>query len=569
MNKAQNYLKEVFGAEPVEERPKGIYGILHTADYHEFTIVDDLGHPIHHFTGAKLANKCLPGDHVHWGEGLCALDLRGGYPPIVGTLAITSKTRYGLTAKGLPIYLFVPYDKSFPNFIVGCSTKDLSRNLIGVIKFDDWKDNSTFPRGLLQETLGPSGDYEAECQAMIWHASPLKWPKGPYEIQQRERPVRRILEGFTFNIDPAGCKDIDDVFTMKRLDEGRWKVVISISDVASYVENGSVEDILASVIGQTLYDQDGKVLRPMLPPEYSEKTCSLQPNMESYGISLCFEWNGEAITKLEWVESVFQNQRSFTYEEFQESDSEYRTTLAAIASHLAGGQEPVTDSHKWVEQMMLFYNKEAGKLLKKANMGILRRHSAPEWERLEKYQTHIPELMNLAFTSAEYCLAEETDTRHYGLESDHYAHASSPIRRYADLVNQRVLKILIRGTKEDFIVPQAMIEMNKREKAIKRFARDMDFLRAIQENKTECKGVIVDRIPEGESGSEGSYKIRIYIPTWRRIISASYKKVSENTVLSRDEKEEIDVTEFREVTVRYAFHTNLTNWKDRIILHIR
>ena len=566
MNHAQTYLKEVFGADPVDERPTGIYGILHTDDYHDFTIVDDLGHTIHQFTGAKLANKCLPGDHVHWGEGECVLDLRGGYPPIVGTLALTSKTRYGLTARGIPIYLFVPYDKSYPNFIVGCSAKDVSRNLIGIVKFDDWKDNSTFPRGNLQETLGPAGNYEAECQALIWQASPWKWPKGPYEIQSREKPVRHVLQGFTCNIDPAGCKDIDDVFTFENVGGGVWKVAISISDVATYVENGSVEDILASVIGQTLYDTDGKVLRPMLPVEYSEKTCSLLPGKESYGISLCFAWNGQNITNLEWVESICTNQQSFTYEAFQTWDSEYREVLAALASHLAGGI--VADSHEWVEQMMIFYNKEAGKLLKKSKMGILRRHSAPEWERLEKYQNHeslVPGLAHLAFSSAEYCLAEETETRHYGLESDHYAHASSPIRRYADLVNQRVLKLCIRGSKETFIVPQAMVEMNKRTRAMKRFARDMDFLRAIQEDKTTCQGIIVERVPMGET----EYKIRIYVPQWRRILSATYKKASPNSVLSRDEKEEIDVTEFREVTVSYAFHTNLTNWKDRIIINFQ
>jgi exoribonuclease R len=460
----------------------------------------------------------------------------------------------------------VPYDKSFPNFIVGCSEKDLSRNRIGIIKFDDWKENSMFPRGNLQEILGTSGDYEAEYQGLIWQACPWKWPKGPYEIQTRERPTRKRVNGFTFNIDPTGCKDIDDVFTFEKVDTEdaeRWRITISISDVATYVENGSVEDIFASLISQTLYDNHGNVLRPMLPVEYSEHVCSLQPDKESVGLSLQFEWNGREISNIIWFESSFVNNQSFTYEEFQNSTSEYKPILAGIASHLA--HQEVSDSHEWVEQMMIFYNKEAGKLLKESGMGILRRHAAPEWERLEKYKTHVPELMMLAFSSAEYCLSEEKDTEHYGLESDTYAHASSPIRRYADLVNQRVLKLLIRKTGESFIVPQAMLDMNLRSKFIKRFARDLDFLRAIQEDKTECKGIIVDRIPM----SENEYKIRMYIPIWKRIISATYKKVSENTVLSRDETAEIDVTEFREVIVKYAINRNITNWKDRLIINIQ
>ena len=560
MNNAQSYMKEVLQVEQVEERPSGIHGILHTSDYEEFTIVDDMGKEIHRFTGAKLANKCLPGDHVSWNDG-CVLELRSDHCLLVGTIAITSKIRYGMTSRGIPIYLFVPYNKSYPNFIVGCSTKDLSHNIIGVLTFDDWKKNSTFPRGNLQEIVGPSGDRDAEYQALIWQVCPLKWSKGAYQIKQE--PTNRVgITGFTYNIDPKGCKDIDDVFTFKKMGENHWKIYISISDVASYIVNNSAEDIIASLIGQTIYDNEGRVLRPMLPVEYSEGVCSLQPDRVSSGISLCFEWNGVEIKNKRWLETSFINRRSFSYEEFQEWDSEYKEVLAKIVSHLA--QRDVTDSHEWVEQMMILYNKEAGKWLKESKMGILRRHSAPDWERLEKYKQHIPELMNMAFSSAEYCLAEEENTQHYGLDSDHYAHASSPIRRYADLVNQRVLKILIRPSKEGFIGPQAMLDMNQREKSIKRFARDLQFLQAIQ-HPMECKGIILDRTAINDT----EYKIRLYIPDWKKTLSTTYKKQSEHTVLSRDEKEEIDVSEFREVTIQYAFHMNIANWKDRIIINIR
>jgi len=200
-------------------------------------------------------------------------------------------------------------------------------------------------------------------------------------------------------------------------------------------------------------------------------------------------------------------------------------------------------------------------------MGIVRRHSAPERERWETYRKHVPELEKLAYTSAEYCLAEETETYHFGLDTDCYAHASSPIRRYADLVNQRILKIHIRQLKERFIVPQAMIEMNKREKVIRRFARDIDFLEAIREDRPlSVKGIIVECISLEETNE---YKIRIYVPVWRRMISAIYKKVDEHTVWSRDETRQIDVTEFREVELSYAFHKQIANWKDRLILQIQ
>jgi exoribonuclease R len=156
------------------------------------------------------------------------------------------------------------------------------------------------------------------------------------------------------------------------------------------------------------------------------------------------------ITNIKWFESIIENNRSYTYEEYQQTPS---FPLQEIASILA--DRDVTDSHEWVEQMMLLYNKEAAIQLKHAKMGILRTHSEPNRQKLAEYEQHLPDLTHFAYSSAEYCLAEETDTYHYGLETDAYTHTTSPIRRYADLINQRVLKQLIQGTmySNKYIVP--------------------------------------------------------------------------------------------------------------------
>jgi exoribonuclease R len=165
MNNAQKLLSSVLGVDQFQEKPSGIQGILQTKDYNEFIILSDTGNELHRFTGGRLANKCLPGDHVAWVNNKCQLELRDEHPPIVGTLELTNKSKYGLTTRGIPIYLFTPYNKSYPHFIVGCSEKDVSKNRIGLIKFDDWTTSSTFPRGNLQEVLGVSGNFEAEKRA--------------------------------------------------------------------------------------------------------------------------------------------------------------------------------------------------------------------------------------------------------------------------------------------------------------------------------------------------------------------------------------------------------------------
>jgi len=553
-----DHLKQLWG-NPLDQPPSSLRGILQTTDQDRFMILSDTGDLLHEWVGSKAANKCLPGDHVSWINHQCELELRDQHPLIVGTLELTNKSTYGMTKRKHLMYLFTPYDKKYPHFIVGSSESDRSRNRIVLISFENWE-NTTFPRGSIQQTLGLSGDEHAEKTALIWQACPWKYPT--YDYQPILAPSSRItLSGHTFHIDPEGCKDVDDVFTFEPIEEG-WKVTITISDVAAYVEDGGAIDIMASLIGQTLYDSNGHVLRPMLPSEYSEKACSLLPGKESYGISFQFIWNGKDIQHGSWFQSVLRVNTSYTYEEFQDSESPYQHPLREIASYLA--KEPVHDSHEWVAQMMILYNTEAGKKLKEAGQGILRRHTAPDRERLEKYSTHVPELQKLAFSSAEYCLAEESDTQHYGLTTDTYAHASSPIRRYADLVNQRVLTKLIQGSNETYIVPQAMYDMNVRGKAVKRFARDMDFLQAIVTGQTQFTGILLEIQPKENDW----VKLKIYVPAWKRMVSTTYRSQSHNTVLSRDETHKIDSTLYRQVTIQCAFSPNARNWKERVVLHI-
>ncbi len=540
-----------------------IQGILQTKNYDDFIILSDTGNKLYEFKGAKLANKCFAGDHINWNEAKsqCELELRDEHPLIVGTIELTNKSKYGLTSRGIPIYLFTPYDKRYPHFIVGCSEKDTSKNLIGLIKFDSWTNSSTFPRGLLQQVLGKSGDFEAEKKALICQACPHKYPKGEWIPKTKETHSRKIIDfGTTFNIDPQGCKDIDDILTFNKVDDG-WNIIITISDVARYIEDGSVEDIFASLISQTLYD-NGKVVYPMLPESYSENVCSLVPNKTSYGISLSLVWTGTGVKNIEWFESEIINNKSYTYEEFQELESTIKDALKEFTSYLA--KEEINDSHRWIEECMKLYNIETAKLLKESGMGLLRKHTTPKLERLEKYMEKCPELKMLAYSSAEYCLAEEDDTKHYGLNTETYTHATSPIRRYADLLNQRVLKLLIKKSDEKYIIPQAVYDINFRQKVIKGFERDMDFLKAIQ-NADEFSGIITEINP---IPNENSVKLKIYVKEWRRLISNTYKLKSDGVIKSRDEKSEYEVKEFQEIKIKIAYNPNARNWKERMVCNI-
>jgi hypothetical protein len=110
-----------------------------------------------------------------------------------------------------------------------------------------------------------------------------------------------------------------------------------------------------------------------------------------------------------------------------------------------------------------------------------------------------------------------------------------------------------------------MHDMNARVKAMKRFARDMDFVEAWATGKTVFPGIIMDRIPKDNHRT----KVKLYIPEWKRMISATYCTVSNDVVLSRDETTEINVSLYREVQVECTFMMQSACWKERVVLQIK
>jgi exoribonuclease R len=147
---------------------------------------------------------------------------------------------------------------------------------------------------------------------------------------------------------------------------------------------------------------------------------------------------------------------------------------------------------------MIFYNTEAAKVLKRKGQGILRVHSAPDIEKLETFKSLGVDGQFLAFKSAKYVLTT-SEEKHWGLKTDLYCHATSPIRRFADVINQYVLK--------DESPPEFDVQiLNERSKELKQFARDSFFIRQIQGNSRNVSGVILS-------------DHRVWVPEWKMIVT--------------------------------------------------
>ena len=560
---------------------------LRTKNYKEFQVVDEAtDRVVLAFEGATKANKALPGDEVELdASGSIVLKSRAPHQVIAGYLELNSKTTYGLTKRGFPIYLFVPLNPAYPSFIVGSNETNKSSKVVALIEFLEWKDR-VLPRGSLKRILGPAGDLAAEEEGILWNACPWTSLTKDLTLLEDDCPDRKILTGTTFNIDPEGCKDIDDCITLQK-DGQDWLLTITIADVASCIEEMGAVDCMASAQGQTLY-RNGGAVRPMLPPYYSEEHCSLLPGVPRRGVSLTLRFGPELDKGLPpslseggvlpgasrllaglkgdavWSETTILNGASYSYDECN-ADSGIGKVLADLVSRLA--KRKIEDPHEWIEILMVFYNTEAAKLLLTGGVGILRAHEAPDLETLERYTKMDPALGVLASSAAKYCLiGSDGPTKHWGLDAAAYCHASSPIRRYADLANQRILKQLIRGNKQGLIVSVPVSDLNDRSKISKGYERDRIFLQALLgQGQREFDALILDLIEEG-----GRLKVVFWIREWQQKIRCRYTLVKKTDsvyrVLLADESKEVDLMEGQTLRIRCGLNLDQSRWKDRIVV---
>ena len=504
--------------------------MLHTTDYKHFRVMYPNGDETF-FEGASYAHRALPGDIL---DRTLHVVKRAKHPILIGVLELNSKIRFGMTAKNIPIYKFVPYNESYPPFFVGCSQKDLSVNMLARVEFLHW-DTGTCPRGNLIEVIGACGDPRAEEVALLAYACPAKWLRGETDglVAPSCAKTEAKSEAITFHIDPPGCRDIDDAISIIPFRDG-YEVKIHIADVAAWI---LLNPILkkAETFGQTYY-LEGVPVKPMFPPHLSENLFSLIPGQPRQTVTLTFFYDGVAyLDEASWAIEEITVTESYTYDTFYHS--RHAALVGEICSSLAG--RPVTDSHEWVEQLMLTYNTQAAAILKALGTGVLRRHAGKDQNRYLRMESLGLPAHKLAMRAGEYCAATEKDTTHCGLDRSAYCHASSPIRRWADCINQLALHDII--DKGD-TTPPDIASLNELAKRGKRFERDVLFMHAVLSQKGGLEAVVV----------EVNDKVKLWVPTWNRIVS------------SRHEVERARPGD--RVTINFFADLTQRSWKQRMVI---
>jgi ribonuclease R len=238
----------------------------------------------------------------------------------------------------------------------------------------------------------------------------------------------------TITIDPVDARDFDDAVSLKRLENGHWKLGVHIADVAHFVRARSPLDREARERATSVYLPDRVI--PMLPEVISNNLASLQPDKIRYTLSAIMELTPEgAYVAGEVKRSAIKSDRRFTYEEVDDFLADRETwrkhltpkvwmllsNMHELAMVLRGrrlekgsieltlpevkidldkrgevaGAHLVknTESHQMIEEFMLAANESVARLLTETGLNFLRRvHEPPEPRKLHALTTFVREL---------------------------------------------------------------------------------------------------------------------------------------------------------------------------------
>lgn len=130
-------------------------------------------------------------------------------------------------------------------------------------------------------------------------------------IDEGRRDLRDLL---TITIDGEDAKDLDDAISIKKLQNGNYKLYVHIADVSNYVREKTALDDEAMLRGTSVYLVDRVI--PMLPPKLSNGLCSLNPNVDRLTMTAEMYVDSEGNTyDGDVYESVIRSDRRMSYNE--------------------------------------------------------------------------------------------------------------------------------------------------------------------------------------------------------------------------------------------------------------
>jgi ribonuclease R len=230
----------------------------------------------------------------------------------VGIITIDEHNNYKIKVDDEKFYLDVKLD-SIEGLVSG------QKILIQISKYE-----TKVAYGTVSRVIGHVGDVGVDILSIVYdNGVEPDFPdpvmdyarKTKLEIDDYQRKIRKDLTNLPIvTIDPATSKDFDDAFYVKKREDGKFYLSVSIADVSHYVKFKSILDEEALKRGCSIYLVDRVI--PMLPHNLSDDICSLNPNVERLTLTcdMIIRTNGE-IEDIKVYPSIIKSHRRYSYDE--------------------------------------------------------------------------------------------------------------------------------------------------------------------------------------------------------------------------------------------------------------
>ncbi len=281
-------------------------------------------------------------------------------------------------------------------------------------------------------------------------------------------PRRSLTDLPLITIDGQSTLDYDDALSLQT--EGdMYRLGIHIVDVGHYIRKGDRIDQEALARGSSIYMPDQKI--PMLPPNLAENICSLKAGQLRPAISTMVRLSPSFdVVDYEILPSLVKVEQQLTYYDVNLLADEKPdiVLLRDIASKFrqfrmdAGAvQISLPEVHVWigedgeinvnkinrespgrllVSEFMIMANWLMASFLAERNLPAIYRSQPKPKERLFKgYEESLFQNMMQRRLLNRFRLSSEPE-HHSGLGLDAYVTATSPIRKFCDLITQRQIR---------------------------------------------------------------------------------------------------------------------------------
>ena len=161
---------------------------------------------------------------------------------------------------------------------------------------------------------------------------------------------REVLSGDIISIDPDGCRDIDDAFSIKPKN-GDIIVDIHISDVYYLLTKLNIFDNVENVTSIYL----DSYIKGMLPDLISSNIGSLLEKNKRFMLSIEITYNSEnrSIVSTRLRKTFGMVRKNYTYDNYPKKYNKYFECVSEIYRLITHQVIEVNDSHKFIEALMI------------------------------------------------------------------------------------------------------------------------------------------------------------------------------------------------------------------------